>query len=291
MIAVGASACPYCLSKKGNGMYTAQDIFEQLSKMNAPRDRVVLMHTALRTVGDVAGGGEGLLDVMIEYFTAKGGLFCVPTHTWANWGSDRPTLDLSLAESNLGVFSRLAEADPRGIRSENPTHSMVVFGDRARAEAFVADDAHIVTPTAPDSCYGKLYREGGLVLLVGVGQCKNTYLHAVAEILALPNRMEKELSRATVRKKDGSLITRDWKLFDCDFSDDISHRFPKYEQAFRYHRCITDGFVGDAPAQLCDARGMKSVVEGIFAASNGRDPLADESPIPPKLYCRSGKDR
>ena len=73
-------------------------------------------------------------------------------------------------------------------------------------------------------------------------------------------------------------------MFDCDFTDDISERFPKYEQAFRYHRCITDGFVGNAPAQLCDARGMKRVIELIYAKAGGTDPLADERPIAPVLY-------
>lgn len=263
-------------------MYTKQDIFEQLLKMGAPQDSVVMMHTALRTVGEVEGGGEGLLDAMIEYFTAKGGLFCVPTHTWGNWGKDRPMLDFSLAESNLGVFSRLAEKDARGVRTDNPTHSVVVFGERA--EAFAAGDAYVDTPTSPESCYGKLYTEGGFVLLVGVGQCKNTYLHTVDEMLKLPNRMAEKPDRVTVRYADGSECVRDWRMFDCDFSEDISHRFPKYEQAFRYHRAITDGFVGDAPAQLCDARAMKRVVEMIFKNAGGKDPLADEEPIAPALY-------
>ena len=49
-------------------MYRKQDIFEQLKKMNAPRDGIVLMHTALRAVGAVEGGGQGLLDALIEFF-------------------------------------------------------------------------------------------------------------------------------------------------------------------------------------------------------------------------------
>lgn len=266
-------------------MYTKQDIFSQLQKMDAPRNSIVLMHTALRAVGAVEGGGEGLLDALIEYFTAEGGLFCVPTHTWAKWGKDCPVLDLTEAYSNLGALASLAAADPRGLRSENPTHSMVVFGDRARAAAFIADDACVETPTAPESAYGKLYTEGGYVLLVGVGQCKNTYLHAVAEILELPNRMEKTCTRVRVRRADGGEVVRSFRLFDCDFSDDISHRFPKYEQAFRYRGCIADGWIGDAPAQLCDARGMLETVRLIFERSAG-DPLATEEPIAPATYCK-----
>mgnify|MGYP005801306921 FL=1 len=69
-------------------MYTKSQLFSQLKELGAPQDSIVLMHTSLRAVGDVEGRGEGLLDALIEYFTADGGLFCVPTHTWKNL-SDR----------------------------------------------------------------------------------------------------------------------------------------------------------------------------------------------------------
>ena len=69
-------------------MFTKEDIKKQLSQMHAPQDRVVLMHSSLRAVGALEGGADALLDAMIEYFTAKGGLFCVPTHTWDKLGKD-----------------------------------------------------------------------------------------------------------------------------------------------------------------------------------------------------------
>ena len=64
----------------------------------------------------------------------------------------------------------------------------------------------------------------------------------------------------------------------------ISFSFPKYEVAFRYHKCITDGFIGNAPVQLCDAGMLKDIVELIFKNANGEDPLGTENPIPPKWY-------
>ena len=265
-------------------MYTKKDIIDQLEKMNAPRDGVVLMHISLRSVGEVEGGGEGLLDVLVEYFTSEGGLFCVPTHTWSNLGKDKVTLDMTLSESNLGAFAVIAAKDKRGVRSENPTHSMVVFGDRARAEEFVRDDVSVITPTAPESCYGKLFAMGGKVLLVGVSQSKNTYLHCVAEMLNIPNRMSDKPERVTVRRQSGEVVERELYLYDEDYAGDISWRFPKYDTAFRYHKCITDGFIGDAPAQLCDAVKMKETVELIFKTGD-TDPLADERPIAPKRYC------
>ncbi len=266
-------------------MFTKEDIKKQLRDMNAPRVGIVLMHTSLRAVGPVEGGGEGLLDALIEYFTEDGGLFCVPTHTWDNLGTDKITLDMTLCESNLGAFTEIAARDPRGVRSENPTHSMVVFGDRARALEFICGESDIDTPTSPGSCYGKLYREGGYVLLVGVAQDKDTYLHTVDEMLALPNRMSGKPTQVTVKHVDGTVSEHDLYLFDTDYTEDISLRFTKYDTAFRYHRCITDGFIGNAPTQLCDAVKMKDTVELIWSRSGGIDPLRSNDPIPQAWYC------
>ena len=108
--------------------FTKENIFAQLEAMGAPRDRVVLMHSSLRLIGAVEGGAKALLDALIDYFTAEGGLFCVPTHTWKNIGQEI-TLDMSDPHTCLGAFSDLAAADARAVRTENPTHSMAVFGN------------------------------------------------------------------------------------------------------------------------------------------------------------------
>ena len=131
-------------------IYTKEEIKEQLAAMGAPKGHVVIVHTALRLVGNLEGGGQTLLDALIEYFTEDGGLLCIPTHTWANLGTDKITLDMMTPESNLGAIPTLAVQDRRGVRSENPTHSMVVFGEREKALRFVSDEAKVTTPTSPD---------------------------------------------------------------------------------------------------------------------------------------------
>lgn len=265
-------------------VYTKEDIFRQLKEMNAPQDKVVLMHSSLRAVGSVEGGAEGLLRILISYFTEKGGLFCVPAHTWHNFGKEI-TLDMASDDTCLGAFSKVAIGSGLGFRSENPSHSLVVFGDRERVMKFVEDEPCIATPTAADSCHGKLCAWGGYVLLVGVAHNRNTYLHSVAEMLRLPNRMADKPIPTCIRRENGELVHRELTLYRTDYVSDISLRFPKYETAFRYHKCIRDGFIGDAPTQLCDAAGMKETVALIWQNSGGEDPLRGESPIPQKWYC------
>ena len=267
-----------------NKTYTKEDLLSQLADMRLPRDRIVLMHSSLRSVGNTVGGAQTLLDAMIEYFTSDGGLFCVPTHTWGNLKKEI-TLDVSDPTTCLGAFSNFAAADPRGIRSQNPTHSMTVFGDRESALAFIADELDVTSGTSPSSCYGKIFRVGGLILLVGVAHNRNTYLHCVEEMLDTPNRLSEEPVEVTVRLSSGELIRRKIRTHKTDFTNDVSQRFPKYETAFRYHGAITDGFVGNAPTQACDAQIMKETMERILKNCDGADPLADERAIPPKWYC------
>lgn len=265
-------------------LYTKEELLSQLAAMHLPRDGVVLMHSSLRLVGQVEGGAKTLLDALIEYFTAEGGLFCVATHTWANLSKDI-VLDVNDPATCLGAFSDFCVADGRGLRTENPTHSMVVFGDRAKAEAFAKGEIDVPSGTAPESCYGKLYEMGGYVLLVGVSHAKNTYLHAVDEMLGVPNRLTEQVREVKIKRASGEVVTRHIHGHHCSFTNDISARFPQFETAFRYHGAITDGFLGDAPVQACDARIMKQTIETIFARAD-RDPLSDEAALQPIWFVR-----
>lgn len=265
-------------------MIQKSDLLYQLAAMGVPRDRVVLIHSSLRAVGAIEGGGATLVDALVEHITAEGGLCCFPTHTWHLIGEDVPTLDLTKNETCVGALTRLALEDGRGTRTLNPTHSMVVFGDPRRVAAFVADEEKQTTHTAPGGCYGKLFDEDGYVLLLGVGHKANTYLHCVEEMLDVEGRLTKEPIDVSVKYPSGEIEHRLVYTFDEERNGDVSHHFPKFEPAFRAHGCIVDGYIGEAPTQLCSARGMKRVMALIYARACGRELLFDDAPLAPKLY-------
>ena len=194
-------------------MYTKQDITKQLDSLDAPRDKIVVMHTSYRKVGDFEGGPAAFLDTLIEYFTSEGGLFCIPTHTWSSLGRTdvEYTLDMQSNETCVGTLPNIAAAHPKGHRSIHPTHSMMVFGDDARAEEFIFGEENIDTSTSPDGCYGKIYKRGGYILLVGVAHGNNTFLHSAEEILDLPGRLSVNTVDTTIRLPDGTVTTRNRK--------------------------------------------------------------------------------
>ena len=262
-------------------MYTKKDIIDQLIALGVPKDKPVLVHSSLRAVGEVEGRADGLIDALKEHICAEGGLLCIPTHTWANLGKEGViTLDM-YAGTCIGTLPDIAAGRADAHRSDHPTHSMAVFGEGA-AE-FVAGEEKMTTPAHPDSCYGKIYARGGYILLVGVGHNRNTYLHCVEEMLDVPNRLG-ELREVTVKGKDGKIDHRYSCGHHAEGIGDVSARFPNYEPAFRYHGCIADGYIGDAPTQLCSAVGMKRVLETIYKRSGGIELLDVFAPIPNEYY-------
>lgn len=267
-------------------MYSEKDIFKQLKELGVPQDRPVTLHISLKSVGDIDGRGEGLLDILIKYVTANGGLLCVPTHTHNRLRqNDIITLDFLEPSTNIGTFSTIAIHDKRGIRSINPSHSMTVFGEKEAAKRFADCDKLIKSCTSPLGCYGQLYRDDGYVLLIGVGQNRNTYIHCIEEMLNLPERLTDDFIDTTIRHLDGSIEHFPIRLYGpTKRIGDISASFPMYEKPFRACGCIVDGKIGDATTQLCSAKGMADVAKLIYERSDGIDFLGERIEIDEKYY-------
>jgi len=260
-------------------MFNKEDIINQLKSFKTEKGKIVTVHTSMKAVGEVMGGAETVLDALIECFCKDDGLLCVPTHTW---NSD--VYDMRKAESCIGILPCIAAGHRAGVRTLHPTHSMAVFGERGRVEEFVKDEAFSDSPTNPNGCYGKIYDEGGYVLLIGVGQNKNTYIHCVEEMLDVPGRLTEEMVEKTIIHTDNREEKRFLRWFDTSKIRDVSVNFGKFEPAFRHYGCIIDGFVGNAPAQMCNARKMKDVIELIYKNSRGEELLADNTALDEALY-------
>ena len=260
-------------------MFSKESIKRQLKDLGSPKDKPVIVHISLKAVGEVQGRAQGLLSVLKGYFTENGGALIVPTHTWSNFYEQKEVfLDFNSSETCVGVFPNIALQDGTGVRTDNPTHSALVFGNNDIVEELTKEEPTALTPTAPNGVYGKLFNLDGCVLLVGVGQEKNTYMHAVEEILGVPDRLSDLPMKMKVKYKNGEIKERDF-CYMTERIGDVSLYFPKYEPAFRKHGAIHDGFIGNAKVQLCSARKIKEVMELIRSNSGGIELLADDTPI------------
>ena len=257
-------------------MLTEIDLINQLEKFDIPDGVPVIVHSSLKSIGYIDGGAETLLSALRNRFCSNG-LLCIPTHTW-----DKLVMDMTLPSSNIGALPNAAVNNPDGIRSLHPTHSMVVFGEGA--EEFVKNEPFVDSPTHPDGCYGNIYRQDGYVLLIGVDQRKNTLLHCFEEMLGIKERYLPEKVSTTILHKDGREEIRFIYWFDESKIADVSAFFDKFEPAFRHYGCITDAKLGNAEVQICSTRKMKEVMDIIYERANGKELLADNTPLDETLY-------
>ena len=109
-------------------MVTKKDVFELLKRLRLKSTDVVVVHSALRSVGEIEGGANGLIDAFVEYF--KDGVLVIPTHTWEGI-SQRLYYDVNSTPTCLGALSKVALERSDGVRSLHPTHSVKAFGKKA----------------------------------------------------------------------------------------------------------------------------------------------------------------
>lgn len=170
-------------SKIGN--YNKQQLQDQLESMGLKGDETILIHSSMKSIGEVDGGADTVLDAWMEYF--KDGLLLLPTHTWKTVNADNPVYNPQTTPSCVGLLTNMFMKRDGVIRSLHPTHSMAGYGKNA-AE-YLEGEEYNNTPCTPGGCYDRLKDAGGKVLLVGVGHERNTYIHSVEEVLNVPNRL------------------------------------------------------------------------------------------------------
>ncbi len=260
-------------------MITQKELYNELKALNIPQGKPIIIHTSLKAIGEIEGGAEELLEMLITYAEENQNLVCIPTHTWKTM-----VMDMNNPTSCLGVLPCFAAKHPKGVRSLHPTHSITVFGNRKRAEEFVCNEKFVSTPTNPEGCYGNIIKEDGYVLLIGVNQTKNTIIHCIEEMLLVKNRLTKEKVEAKIIHKDGAVEKRELFWFDDAASSDVSQNFGKFEAAFRCFNCIRDGHLGNAKTQLCSVTGIKKALELIYKNAGDTELLSDDKPLDESLY-------
>lgn len=135
---------------------------------------IVLMHSALSSIGNVEGGAETVIDAVLDA-VGESGTFAVSTMAF-NHPYD-PVND----KSTVGIISEKHRLRPNSIRSLRPVHCINAIG--AQAEELTRDHDKCETNCGYGSPYLKLRDMGGKIIMLGVDMNRNTTLHAIEDIM------------------------------------------------------------------------------------------------------------
>ena len=260
-------------------MFTKEELKEQLSQLGMKPTDTVVIHPSMRAIGDVEGGPEGLIDAFCEYLSD--GLLVVPTHTWDNVTPDNPYYDVGTSVPNIGLIPRTAAFRKDGVRSLHPTHSVWAHG--TDAEDYVRNEENAPSPTPKGFCWDKLADRHAKILLIGVKNDKNTFIHSIEERLVLPDRISDKPYDIHITNQKGQTLTHPFYQQSCSKTEDISLFFGIFEKPMVEMGVQTFGKLGNATVRIVDAMGCRELLTTIFTRSQ-EDIFAQHIDLPENLY-------
>jgi len=176
---------------------TRSYLLEQFKALGVEEGMTLIVHSALSTVGWVAGGAQAVVEAL-QLALGRSGTLVMPTHSanlsdpshWRNppapesWWTpireETPPFDPDLTPVwGMGILPETFRRMPGVRRSRHPHVSFAAWG--AGAERVLAGHGEhperLTEALGDESPIGRVYELGGHVLLLGVGYDNNTSMH------------------------------------------------------------------------------------------------------------------
>ena len=257
---------------------TQVDIVQGLRALGLAAGAGVMVHSSLRSFGQVRGGALAVIEALKEVLTPAGTLLM------PSFNHGRP-----FNEGKAGYYDPRETPTPNGlipetfwrlpgvVRSLNPTHPFAAWGEKARA---YLQGHHRVLAMGPGSPLGLLHADDGRCLLIGVDYAPNTFKHVVETTMQVPC-LGPRTEAYPVRLPEGRIVmgrTWGWREKSCPLSEPSRYAASEME-AQKRHRV---GQIGASRLLLFRLRDFFEVLSDIL--THGRDslPPCSKCPVRPR---------
>ena len=232
---------------------------EDFKNLGIKKDDNVLIHSSMKSIGEVDGGADTVLDVFIEYL-AENGNIALPSHSWwrinGEISYEENIFDPEKEPSCVGILTEMFRKRQGVLRSLHPTHSIAIIGKDK--EYFVKDEHLIDTPCGRKGCWGKLYDMDFKIIFLGCSTKRNTYLHGVEEWCNVPDRLTEEYQKLRIAMPDGTLFDRPMRRH-YNKNGDVSGNYDRIQPYIEEKNLAVKGRFGNADCVVEKARDIYDV--------------------------------
>lgn len=223
----------------------------------------VLIHSSMKSIGEVEGGADTVLDVFCAYLAEKGNI-ALPTHSWEaiKLGGEHTIFDPEKEPVCVGVLPEIFRKRKGVLRSLHPTHSIAIMGKDA--EYFVKDEHLIDTPCGRKGCWGKLLDMDFKIMFLGCSTKRNTYLHGLEEWFGVPDRLTDEYQKLQIVMPDGTVFDRDMRRHHSSRDIDPSNNYDKIQPYMEAKGFAVKGKFGNADCVIERAKDIYDVTVGLL---------------------------
>lgn len=256
-------------------MWNFDTLKANLEALGLEKGDTVLVHSSIKSVGEIDGGADTLLDAL-QAAVGEDGLLVLPTHSWAYINDTNPTFSVERSPSCVGKLPEIFRQRPGVVRSLHPTHSVAAWG--RDAQAYCDGHESFDTPCAWDSPWGRLAQRGGKILMLGCSLARNTFVHGVEEWNHIPRRLTESREVLETMLPDGTIIS----VPSRRHIGDVSVNYDKLDRPLIYTHTARTGHVGDAFCWLIDADRLRVMVSEFL--KKNPDLFIDHEPVPENWY-------
>ena len=236
------------------------DTARALTHLGVKRGDRLLVHSSLRLLGWVHGGADAVIDAILGV-VEESGTVMMPAFTFP----PADVFDPAGTPTSMGAIAEAFRKRPDVTRSIHPTHSVSVWGAQRQRLAAGHETA---TALGVGSPVHLVLKEGGDIILLGVGHWANSAVHvaeAIARVPYLDIPYSEQYARPLpVRLSDGSL-----RQFEPKENPGCSINFTAVEQPLKEHGLITYYRQGTVLVQRISGKGLLEVIPRMLSS----DPL------------------
>lgn len=220
-------------------------ILFSLQLMGIKENDVLLVHSALTSIGYVEGGPDTVIDALLAAVGEKG---TVVMSTLTGWNA---SFDPKHTPSAVGVISEQFRQRPGALRSLHPVHSVAAIGRQAP----YITKGHDLCPTGcgEGTPYMKVAELGGKVMLLGVDMDRNTMMHTLEELVDTRYLLTLDIPAPLYPPYHGKGIFT-LKKFPPGHRDYLSMTSLLHREGV-----LIEGKIGNAVTKVMDAQGLLRV--------------------------------
>ncbi|MFH0793452.1 MAG: AAC(3) family N-acetyltransferase [bacterium] len=239
-------------------MMTREQLAEEFRRIGIRSGDVVVLHSSFKSLGGVEGGAVVVSRAMRDVLGPSGTLL-MPTFTYSLPMWNQPPYDARKSPSRVGAVTEAFRSESDVVRSNHPTHSVAAAG---RLAEDLTRGHREATALGSDSPFGRAYRLGAKILMLGCDQISNSSIHLCEVLANLPYNSVAFTPKQNYENAwfiNESRQTQVYRLFEIP---GCSRGFGKTEPWLEKLGLMRRVKVGPAKSQLMDAR---SFVDGLVA--------------------------
>jgi len=232
------------------------ELVSKFKELGIDKGDVILVHSSYKSLGDVDGGPQTVID-SLKHILSEEGTLIVPTFNY-DFCDGKP-YDIKKTPSKMGIISELLRNDSESKRTHDPVFSFAVFG-KYRDHLSNLKYNHSF---GPDSVFAKLLKLNGKIVIIGLKYNQSvTFFHHIEEIQGCDYRFFKKF-RGKIIDYDGKEKTDEITLFVRDIERGIQNDVDKMGSILEHEGIVNKKIIGNSEVKLMRANEVyqRTVIE------------------------------